>query len=162
MEEPNPIDYLSDPLSDIARKERRNLLIAGTVGILVAEAGIIPTKFSAFGITLSSPAQDTFVLLVGLTVLYFICAFITYGFADFLIWRTKYQDYLEHVQRYMGGWTREDQQAYDDFRDSVPSIAWLYKVSGPTAFIRIFFEFGVPIIFGVISAALIWLKLWIP
>ncbi len=59
-------------------------------------------------------------------------------------------------------WSMEDQQAYDDSHDSVPSIDWLYRVSGPTAFVRIFFDFGIPIIFGVISVVLIGIKLWAP
>lgn len=91
MSEPIFTDYLGDPLGEITRKERRNLLIAGTVGVLVAKAGLVPSKISALGIDLSAPAQDAFVMLVGLVIVYFLCAFIIYGVSDFFAWRKKYQ-----------------------------------------------------------------------
>jgi hypothetical protein len=50
LNEPNPVDYLIDPLNEITRKERRNSLIASTLGVLVAKASLVPSKFSALGI----------------------------------------------------------------------------------------------------------------
>ncbi len=87
MSEPNPVEFLADPLSPITRIERRNLLLASTAGILIAKAGLIPTQISALGITLSDPNQSTFIVVMALTVVYFLCAFVVYGVADFFIWR---------------------------------------------------------------------------
>lgn len=155
MSEPTFTDYLGDPLGEITRKERRNLLIAGTVGVLVAEAGLVPSKISALGIDLSAPAQDAFVMLVGLVIVYFLCAFFIYGVSDFFAWRKKYQDYLEAVERLQGNWSKEDQARYDEIRTAVGDIAWIYSASKPVAFIRMFFEFGLPIIYGLFVASML-------
>lgn len=58
------IPSLSDPLSELTRKERRNLLIASTVGIAVAKIGIIPEKISALGIDFSSSNKGALLLLL--------------------------------------------------------------------------------------------------
>lgn len=155
MRDPGPEDYLVDPLSEITRKERRNLLLATMVGVLVSKAGLVPTKLAAFGVELAAPAQKTFVLLVALSVLYFIGAFLTYGISDFLIWRKKYQDYLEAEEIFMQGWSMEDQRAYDELRESIPDITWLYRWSKPTAFIRILFEYAVPLLFGIYTVSVL-------
>jgi amino acid transporter len=97
MSGPSPAEFLSDPLSDVARKERRNLLIASTTAILAATMGLAPAHISALGIEFSPPAQSSFVVLVALIVVYFIAAFVLYGISDFFIWRKKYQDYLVAV-----------------------------------------------------------------
>ena len=150
MADPSPVEFLGDPLSDIARKERRNLLIASTLGVLVAWAGLVPNNISAFGIELSAPAQDAFVRLVALSVLYFTSAFILYGVSDFLIWRTRYQDYLERLESRMQNWSQEDQHKYDELQRNVPDIGWVYKMSRPSAVARILFEYVVPILYGVL------------
>ncbi len=151
MIEPNPVDYLTDPLSEITRKERRNLLIASTVGLLVAKAGMVPAKFEAFGIELSVPDQKVFVILMLLTVLYFLAAFVIYGISDFFVWRKKYQDYLEQVAGFNSDWSQEDQYNYDELHRTIPEIAWLYAWSKPAAFARIIFEFTVPVIFALVA-----------
>lgn len=149
MVEPSPVEYLTDPLSDITRKERRNLLIASTIGVLVSKAGLIPSKLSTFGIEFSPPAQDTFVMIVAFTVLYFIGAFMIYGISDFLIWRKRYQDYLEGVEGKIESWSMEDQAAYDELHTRIPNIGWLYRVSKLAAFARIAFEYAVPLLYGL-------------
>ncbi|OAI09362.1 hypothetical protein A1359_02260 [Methylomonas lenta] len=151
MIEPNPVDYLNDPLNEITRKERRNLLIASTVGLLVAKAGMVPTKFEAFGIELSVPDQEVFVILMLLIVLYFLAAFVIYGISDFLVWRKKYQDYLEQVAGSDANWSPKDQYNYDELHSTVPGIAWLYAWSKPAAFARSIFEFSVPVIFALVA-----------
>ncbi len=162
MSDPSPVDYLGDPLSEITRKERRNLLIAATVGVLVSKAGLIPSKISTFGIELSSPAQDTYIILVALTIFYFINAFVAYGISDFLIWRKKYQDYLVGIERVMQDWTEQDQRYHDELHSQVPDIGWLYSASKPMAFVRVGFEYVVPLVFGGYSIITLVMKLWNP
>lgn len=153
MIEPNPVDYLNDPLSEITRTERRNLLIASTVGLLVAKGGLVPSKILAFDIELPVPEQEVFITLVALTVFYFVAAFVIYGVSDFFVWRKKYQDYLEQVSHFQESWSEQDQNSYDELHTSVPKITWLYRCSKPVAFTRILFEYAVPIIFGLVAIA---------
>lgn len=178
----NTIEFIADQLSPVTRIERRNLLIASTTGILIAKVGLIPTKISIFGITLSSPAQDTLVVIVALTIFYFFCAFIMYGITDFFIWRKKYQDYLENVGAYIEGYNKKiphyNEGFFNEFYlsnlkdrftneeieetkhkylkhlyfkrlEMASKIAWLYRMAGPVARIRSFFEYGLPIVISL-------------
>lgn len=150
--DPSPVEFLADPLSPIARSERRNLLLAAAAGILVAKVGLIPTQLSALGISLTVTNQSAFVIVVIFTVIYFLGAFFFYGLADFLIWRKKYQDYLEQVERYNQNWTEGNQEAYDELRKSVPDIAWVYRHARSLVFARLVFEFILPIAVGLYAA----------
>lgn len=147
MADPNPSSFLEDPLSTITREERRNLLISCVITALVSHAGLLPTEISALGIKITSPEQSVFILVLAAVVFYFSFAFLIYGITDLFIWRRKYQDYLSEVQSYMESWTEEDQQAYD--MDHLPKIAWLYRWAPRIAYIRIFFEYGLPVLFGL-------------
>ncbi|TYC53243.1 hypothetical protein FMN52_19190 [Marinobacter sp. BW6] len=160
MQSPDPEDFLSDPLSSIARLERRNLLIASSVGFLVATAGLVPTNISALGISLSVSAQGMFVIGVALVIAYFICAFAIYGTSDFYIWRKKYQKYLEDVQSYMENWDEEDQHHYDN--SPLPKVAWLYQSAGHLAYARAFFEYGLPLVVGIGVIATLLARVWCP
>lgn len=157
---PNPVDFLTDPLSSISRIERRNLIISSVVGFLVSKAGIVPQEISALGIKLSLPAQEMFIYLVCATIIYFLVAFLVYGVSDFFIWRKKYQDYLEVVESYNLSWSQEDQEAYDN--SYTPKIGWLYQKAGFVAYARAFFEYALPILVGVASAALVFLRAYQP
>ena len=56
MAEPDPRDYLADPLSPISRAERRNLLLAATLAIRIAHVNLVPTQVTALGLTCAPPA----------------------------------------------------------------------------------------------------------
>ena len=158
MPDPNPTDLVADPLSDISRKERRNLLIASTIGFAVAKMGLIPEHVSALGVEFSAPAQNSFVVLVTFTVLYFVAAFTVYGVADFLVWRKKYYDYVVAAAIEFRDWTPEDQHNYDELHTNIARIDWLYHWSKPASFVRIFFEFVAPLLVGIFVMCLLVLK----
>lgn len=151
MSEASPTGYLADPLSDVSRKEWRNLLIASVAGILIAAVGLVPAHVSALGIEFSPPTQDAFVVLAAFLVLYLIFAFVIFGISDLFIWRKKYQEYLVWVEAEAQNCTQEDQYYYDELDNHLPRIDWLYKWSKPAAFIRIFFEFALPVLIGFVS-----------
>jgi hypothetical protein len=146
---PIPADFLGDPLSIVSRRERRNLLASSTIAILIAYTGLIPTRISALGVELTPLGQSAFLIVLSAVVIYFLAAFVVYGFSDFLLWRHKYHDYLEKVEIAAQSWTQEDQMNEDELREHVPSIAWLYRVSKPAAHFRIVFEFHLPVLVGL-------------
>jgi hypothetical protein len=150
--EPSPVEFLGDPLSQLARDERRNLMLASAIGLLVGQAGLLPQQISALGITFTAPEQRTLLLCLAGAVTYFLLAFLTVGSSDYLVWRKKYQDYLERVVVKLETWTQDDQKAYDELRQKLPKIRWLYVVSRPVALVRQVFEFVVPVAFGVYVA----------
>lgn len=143
------VEFLGDPLSPLTRTERRNLLIASTLGFLVSKAGLLPQQISALGITFSAPEQSVLLLVVAGAILYFLFAFATFGVPDFLIWRKKYQEYLEHVASDIENWSESDQHAYDELHARVPAIGWLYRASKPVVFIRLSFEYILPAAFAL-------------
>lgn len=159
MPDPYYTELLGDPLSEIARKERRNLLFASTAGIAIAAMNMVPTKLSALGIEFSPPAQNSFLLLVAVVIAYFFFAFVTYGLADFFVWRKQYQDHLVRREQESRDWSYEDQMAYDELHDGIPRAEWLYNWHTPVAFIRLSFEFLVPLITGLLSICMLLIKL---
>ena len=71
-----------DPLGEITRKARRNLLLTGFVSIVVAKAHIIPKKIAVLGLEFSEPQQEVFLYtLAGLTI-YFLAQFSAYLLSD--------------------------------------------------------------------------------
>jgi hypothetical protein len=144
--EPNPADLPADPLTEVTRKERRNLLIASMSGVLIVSMNLVPTRISAFGIEFSASARGYFVGLVAALVCYFFIAFIVYGTSDFFVWRKKYQDYCIAFERAC----EDAEDCRDDPYYSLRAV-WLYSWSKPIAFIRIGFEFVVPLLAGAVS-----------
>src|SRR5437870_4648464 len=124
MPEPDPSTFLSDLLSDVSRRERRNVLIASTVGTLMAHVGLVPTQISALGIAFPAPAQSSLLVLMAIVVAYFVAAFFIYGWADFLIWRKRRHDYVVSLKIADDNWTMDDEMELD--RLNVPSIAWYF------------------------------------
>ena len=141
-------NIFTDPLSQLTRLERRNLLLASFIGVLIAKAGLVPTKFSAFGIDLTAPQQSAFTLAAALIVGYFLLAFLAYATPDLLSWREKYQDYLRRSEIAGRNWTIEDQIEHDEISGALPNIMWLYRSSRPVAYLRVAFDFVLPVLFA--------------
>ena len=154
----NISDFLKDPLSDITRKERRNLLLTSIFGILVIKMGLIPTHISALGIELTAPNQQVFPKLVGYIVIYFLIAFFICGLSDFFIWRKKLQDYLVSSNVEAMYRTQDDDYAEDEAHQGISRAKWLYTKAKPVAYLRIFFEFVIPIAVSI-YAILILMKI---
>jgi len=157
MAEPDPRDYLADPLTPIARAERRNLLLAATLAILVAHVNLVPTRMSALGLEFAPPAQASFLVIAALVVGYFCVAFGMYAVADVFVWRKRYYDYLAAMERESKDWTIEDQIEHDEIHANLPTIDWYYQWSPRVANLRMLFEFVLPLLVGAYAiSALIW------
>jgi hypothetical protein len=161
MPDADPRDYLADPLSSISRLERRNLLLASTVAILISHVGLIPTEISALGLKFPPPARNAFLVLTTLVVCYFIAAFILYSLADFFIWRKRFYDYLVAREKESQSWTLLDQIEHDELHASLPSIDWYYKWSVSVANARMLFEFALPLLVGAYAASSLLFRVWI-
>lgn len=157
MPEPDPRDYLADPLSQISRAERRNLLLAATLAILIAHVNLVPTRMSALGLEFAPPAQASFLVVTALVVGYFMFAFATYALADLFVWRKRYYDYLAAVERESKDWTLQDQIEHDEVHANLPTIDWYYQWSPRVANVRMLFEFVLPLLVGAYAvSALVW------
>jgi hypothetical protein len=157
MPEPDPREYLADPLSAIARAERRNLLLAATLAILIAHVNLVPTRMSALGLEFAPPAQASFLVVTALVVGYFMLAFATYAVADLFVWRKRYYDYLAAMERESKDWTLQDQIEHDEVHANLPTIDWYYEWSPRVANVRMLFEFVLPLLVGAYAvSALMW------
>lgn len=76
------LKLLEDALTEETRKERRNLLIASTVGIAIVKTGLIPKEVSAFGVVTDVNEKGLLWVLTGVTI-YFLIAFLVYAYADY-------------------------------------------------------------------------------
>jgi amino acid transporter len=76
-----PIQFY-DPLSDVARKERRYLLAASIIGIALVKLQLAPSKITALGVDFDYRNQKSFFGLFALIVFYFLIAFVIYAFSD--------------------------------------------------------------------------------
>jgi hypothetical protein len=82
---------LSDPLSDVTRKERLYLLAVSIIGIAIVKTGLIPTEISTLGVKFEEANQKTLLFVFALVALYFLAAFLIYAVADFYTWVSAYQ-----------------------------------------------------------------------
>ena len=142
-------DFLNDPLSDITRKERRNLLTAGVLGAFVVWTGLVPTKVATLGIELNLMEQKYFLILLGLVVLYFLVAFLLYGMADYFIWREKYREYLVNIEIEIDSISVSSELNPNDPEERVPIIPWIYSYSDLLAKSRMIFEYALPVLVGI-------------
>lgn len=162
MSEADPSTFLQDPLSQISRLERRNLLIASTIGLLVGHVDLIPNRISALGLEFNAPAQNAFLMLLALVVAYMIFAFSVYAVADFFIWRKRYYDFAIATEREATNWTLEDQKAYDELRLAEPPIQWYWQKASLIGWLRITVEFAFPLLIGTYTALMLWHRAWCP
>jgi hypothetical protein len=85
LESARPVEVmLRDPLSDVARRERRSLLGISAVAILVGTSGLIPQKIENLGITFSIPEQTALLRVFTAVVVYYVAAFLIYAMGDAL------------------------------------------------------------------------------
>jgi len=73
---------LRDPLSEVTRKERRAVLGASAIGVVIVKSGLIPSRVSALGIEFNQTDQRALLVALGAVVTYFLIAFVVYGVSD--------------------------------------------------------------------------------
>ena len=136
-----PADVLaSDPLSDIARKERRALVAVSALGLIIAKSGLIPLRISALGIEFDPTDQDVLVNAVAFAVLYFLVGFMIYGSQDFAASRLALFRSIDEARR-------QEQQAQDNVVRR-KKLFWIGAIR-TAAIARSILEFAVPLILAI-------------
>jgi hypothetical protein len=75
---------LRDPLTDVARKERRSLLGISAIAIFIGHTSLIPQKIDSLGITFTVSTQATILYVFTGVVVYYLLAFVVYAAGDAL------------------------------------------------------------------------------
>jgi len=128
------------PLSETTWKERRSLLVAGMIGIIIVKLGIVPAKISALGVELTPQNQESLKVVLSFVVFYFLICFVIQLILDVL------------------GWTYTLASA--DWNVTYPFQSGLFNkkslVMTVLISVRLLIEILLPIILGVYSLLLLW------
>lgn len=157
-----------DPLSDVTRRERKNLLLVSFISLAVTLGNLVPQEITALGIKVSPSEQRNLFLLLASAVLYLMGAFIFYGHAEFQRWQANLSTVLR-LRRAAGEEIRkslsEQSKSKSDARSSkffAPDQMDRLMIAAQAAddlkqsdrFIgaarrRLWFEYSVPLLTGV-------------
>ena len=107
---------LTDPLSEVTRKERRALLAVCVGSVEVVSVGLVPERISALGIDFGTVDQQAFLVIMGFVLVYFLITFGVYGYGDYL---RRHHDQQDANQQW---------NAYQSASDDVSDV----KASSPT------------------------------
>jgi hypothetical protein len=138
---------LRDPLSDVTRTERRNLLGVSAIGIVIAKSGLVPSKITALGIECGPSDQRALLKMFTAIVLYFLLAFVIYAISDLVAWRTSFhQAVFEWRKR--RELLKDDERSAEDrmFREFLSRGQLWSRVTRPVSLLRAIFDFAVPVL----------------
>lgn len=151
---------LTDPLSEVTRKERRMLLGLSMLGIFFTYAGALPTKIAALGVELETTDQNAFLYLMSFGLFYFTVAFFIYAISDFIVWRNAVAEaYISSYEAYMNERESYPTNQYDAELDTEKQV--LYKrnkiwntLTKPVSITRAAFDFLLPVLVGIFSISI--------
>jgi len=155
---PNIKLFLADPLKELTRKERRTLLLMGSLGIVIAHTGLVPTQITALGIQFQTSQRTALYVIFALAVLYFLCAFMLYCTLDFVEWKRdaradRFSQEVEHLKaasekpsdsRPLGSDAAVHAKVGDQYRVSPGRESQLWRI-------RCTFDMFLPCLLGVYS-----------
>jgi hypothetical protein len=141
---------LSDPLGDVARKERRSLLGIGVVAILVGRTGLVPEKIENFGITFAAPERKALLWVFVAVVVYYMVAFIVYSMSDALKYGYAVYRGREELRKQSEDLAKERANSIGGVRlaqpPPKPPDPWRYvDLVTPASLARGIFDFIVPL-----------------
>lgn len=98
LRNPNPLfdvsPLLQDPLSPQTRKEKRNLLAASLVGLVIFWTNVQPSEIDIAGISFGVNDCYKFFLILIAVILYLLITFLAYARTDNLAWRSTGYNFL--------------------------------------------------------------------
>jgi len=152
------INQLINPLNELTRKIRRNLLIASVLGITIVKVGLLPVKISAFGITFSQTNQSSLLILIALIILYFLITFVVYMSSEMTAWNLKFR--VKELERLKSGDENIslDDEGYEKILDYMARYKKITFISKVIFNIRIFIEIGVPLCVSIYGITIIYLS----
>ena len=142
---------LKDPLSKETRTERRILLGASAVGIVIVKTGLVPSKISALGIEFNQTDQHSLLRAVAAVIVYFLFAFLIYAGSDYIAWQLGFR---RAVGLDVRAKRRREKSMDEDERIQENVVAGYYgspllKLTKPMSLLRAVFEFVLPIVISI-------------
>ncbi|HEX5720696.1 MAG TPA: hypothetical protein VF179_31365 [Thermoanaerobaculia bacterium] len=148
--EPSVLDTLedpsvTDPLSEVTRRERKALLAACVVGLAITAGGVVPDKIETFGISLT-PNQESLLYILGGVIAYFLMAFAVYAWSDLKRRESQAARQRERLkpvfENAVSAYRRTQEQLKSNAPDSLtqtfsdPEVIRLATLSEQTKFVR--------------------------
>lgn len=93
--------FYKDPLGEVTRRERRSLLIASVLGLIIYFTGMVPEKFEMVGIIFTESQKSYFIIILQLVIIYFILIFSLYAYDDFKIYKSSIDEYNISKEKYI-------------------------------------------------------------
>lgn len=144
--------YVKDPISNVTRKVRKSLLVVSLLGITIPQTALIPTRITTLGVDLTQADQETLYLILSLIIVYFLFSFIVYSISDFIRWRIALLSAVREERIKFATMTGKEGEIIKEHEGQIANSnfeKWVRKYSVIISRIRIFLEFGFPIIFAV-------------
>lgn len=148
---------VQDPLTRVTRMERRNLLAASFIGVIIAKTGLVPSKVSALGIDFDHADQSALLKMFAIVVVYFLLAFLIYAASDMIAWRSAIlaatvslalQRAEQEEERARREGRPVDPYSYVDGRVLRRRNLWS-ALGRPMSVARALFEFLLPVVIGL-------------
>lgn len=166
---------VTDPLSEVTRKERKSLLGSCVVGLAIVIGRLVPEKIQAFGITVSSSQERSLLYLLAAVLLYFLLAFGVYAWADLQRRKTifsKAQSDFKPIIDKASQKLREVQESWKEFDDpeatsalfenedfiKLSALTEQAKLAGRVSrvgTVRVVFDVALPILIGLFSISVV-------
>ena len=147
---------LRDPLTDVARKERRSLLGISMVAVLVGKTGLVPEKIENLGITFTAPERAALLWVLLAIVVYYTFAFVSYATSDLLTYRHAVHLGRQEIRRQR----LADANVKDNLTkpgDPEASSPWrLTRWVTPASVFRAIFDFVVPVLVAIYALGVLW------
>lgn len=147
-------DRLKDPLTETARKVRRNLLAASVVGIVIVKVGLVPNKVSAFGIDFTQANQEALLQLIAAVIAFYSVTFLVYVASELTAWnialRSEQFDSMMSQERNIREYLGDDERGDYFFKD----IRRLSVTAQPVFVLRLIIEVVAPLMLAIWSVSL--------
>ncbi|HCZ9577548.1 TPA: hypothetical protein O4H83_003470 [Vibrio cholerae] len=83
-------ERLKIPLGAVAIANRKQLLLFSVLGIIVTVVGVMPAKIAMLGIEFDTSNQQAFLVLLTLSVVYYLISFVVSMLSDLMSWKVLF------------------------------------------------------------------------
>jgi hypothetical protein len=145
----NLANILKEPFTETTRKVRNHLMVAGLIGVLVADVGLIPSEIAALGIKFTGVEQASLLKLLLAIMIYYVVTFSIYSISELSAsklteFNEKHEGASEEIKRNIIDNLFNSKSGEDrDFQE---------LKSGVLSGLRSAYEVLIPIIWGCYSA----------
>jgi len=139
----------NDPLMDVARKERRNVLAVSILIVLLCREFIDLSEFSLAGAAINGKEENSILSVLLVLDLYFLLAFMFYGISDFVPSRGRYLQIVHNeVTSHFKGDPEAEVLIPEHRKYWISYFRFMFRITAK-CWIRILFDLVLPFLLGL-------------